>query len=82
MLCNRAGHGHGATEFCMEPQPGPGLENCCTPRGHGRGTPQGSWVPAGAGTFMDAQGGRFCSKELRGSLGPVTYSQLSDTAQV
>lgn len=38
--------------------------------------------PLGHPTFVDAQGGHFCSKELRGSLGPVAYSQVSDTAQV
>lgn len=43
--------------------------------------PWGSRVSAGAGALVDAQGGQFCSKELRGSLGPVAYSQLSDTAQ-
>ena len=40
-------HGHGASGFCKEPQPGPGLENCCALRGHGRGTPGALGCPLG-----------------------------------
>lgn len=58
MLCSRAGHGHGATGFCVEPQTDPRLENHCALRGHGRGT-------AGAPEHLL---GQACLWMLRGDI--------------